>query len=108
MGQRFKNYTKALIFSGPFLLLVSCVSTSLPMDEWVLARSAIDAAKLVESSKHSPGNWSVAEDSYQKAELLIENKEYEAAKKLLIKARVAAEKAENSARFKRLKLGEVL
>ncbi len=108
MGRNAIFFLKALIISGPFLLLSSCVSSETPMEEWVLARSALESAKAVEASKHSPGNWAVAEDTYQKAELLIQYREYEAAKKLFLKSRTSAEKAENSARFKRLKLGEVL
>ncbi len=90
------------------LVLSSCITIPAPMEEYTLARAAIDAAKAVESSRFSPGNWHQAEESYRRAQALFEEREFEGAKQEFIRARIAAEKAENSARLVRQKKGEVL
>lgn len=90
------------------LALSGCISISAPIEEFTLARAAIDSAKAVESSRFSPGNWHQAEESYRRAQALYEEREFEEAKQEFIRARIAAEKAENSARLVRQKNGEVL
>ena len=49
-----------------------------------------------------------AEEAYRQGKILYGEREYEQAKDLFIKARIAAEKSENSARLIRLRNGEVL
>lgn len=88
--------------------LSGCVTASRPVEDYTLARTAIDAAKAVESSKYSSGYWHQAEESYRKAQILFQEREFAESKKEFIKARVAAERAENSARLIRLRNGEVL
>ena len=90
------------------LFLTRCVTVPAPMEEYALARAAIEAAKAVESSRYSPGNWHQADESYRRAQALFVEREFEDAKQEFIRARVAAERAENSARLIRLKNGEVL
>jgi hypothetical protein len=88
--------------------LFGCVNAPPPIEDYTLARAAIDAAKAVESSRYSPGFWHQAEESYRRAEALFEEREFDEAKDEFVKARLAAEKAENSARLIRQKNGEVL
>lgn len=88
--------------------MTSCVTTPPPIEEWTLARSALDAARSVESARHSPGFWHQAEESYRRARILFEEREFEKAKIEFERARLAAERAENSARLIRLRNGEVL
>ena len=90
------------------LLAVGCVTSPPPVNEYTLAKVAIDAAKSVDASKHSSGNFHQAMELYKKAEKLFEDREYEQAKEYFIRSRIAAEKAENSSRFIRMKTGEVL
>lgn len=90
------------------LLLSSCVTSPAPMEDYTLARTAIEAAKAVEASRYSPGNWHQAEESYRRAQVLFEEREFEDAKQEFARARIAAERAENSARLIRQKNGEVL
>ncbi len=89
-------------------LLSGCVTTPPPTEEYALARAAMDAAKAVEAARYSPGNWHQAEQSYRRAETLYDDHEYSESQKEFIRARQAAERAENSARLIRLKNGEVL
>lgn len=90
------------------LLLCACVNVPAPNEEYTLARAALEAARLVESARHSPGNYHQAEEAFRRAKTLYEEREYEEARSYFIKARNAAEKAENSARLIRFKNGEVL
>ncbi len=103
------NQHKLLFFVVAFVLSLSgCITAPRPIEEYALARSAIEAAKAVESARHSPGYWSQAEEAFRRARNLYREREFDAAKVEFIKARVAAEKAENSARLIRQKNGEVL
>ena len=86
----------------------SCVHIPPPILEYVLADTAIKAAKTVQAVRYSPGYWYEAEESYRQAKILYNEREYEQAKDLFVKARVAAEKSENSARLIRMRNGEVL
>jgi ABC-type uncharacterized transport system auxiliary subunit len=88
--------------------LAGCVTGTPPNDDYNLARAALEAARVVEAARHSPGYYHQAEEAYRKAKLLYEEREFEQAREEFVKARFAAEKAENSARLIRLKNGEVL
>ncbi len=92
---------------GAFLL-VSCQTISAPNDEYALARAAIEAAKSVQAPRHSPGYWNQAEVAYKKAKFYYEEHDWEEARAEFIRARTAAEKAENSARLIRRKIGDFL
>lgn len=79
-----------------------------PKIEFTLAKSAIDAARSVQAVRYSPGYWHQAEEFYRQAKILYNEREYEKALDLFEKARIAAEKAENSARLIRQKNGDIL
>lgn len=98
---------KILPFLGS-ILLSGCITFPPPIDDFALARAALEAARAVESSRYSPGYWSQAEESFRRARVFYNEREYELAQKEFIRARAAAEKAENSARLIRTKNGEVL
>ncbi len=85
-----------------------CLTTPAPNDEYTFAKTAIDAAKAVQAVRYSPGYWHQAEEAYRQAKILYNNRDYEEARNLFVKARVAAEKAENSARLIRQKNGDIL
>lgn len=90
------------------LSLTGCVTPDIPYDEYSLAKAALDAAKAVQSVRYSAGYWHQAEESYRQAKILYANRDYEEAKELFIKSRIAAERAENSARLIRQKEGDML
>ncbi len=95
---------KALFMS---FVVSSCVTTPAPILEFTLADTAIKAAKSVSAVRHSPGFWHEAEESYRQAKILYNEREYEQAKELFIKARIAAEKSENSTRLIQQRNGEI-
>lgn len=90
------------------LALIGCQSMPPPIEEYAIARAAIDAAKSVQAPRHSPGFWHQAEEAYRKGRLLYAERDWSGAKSEFLKSRVAAEKAENSARLIRQKSGDVL
>ncbi|MFN7728486.1 MAG: DUF4398 domain-containing protein [Bdellovibrio sp.] len=90
------------------IFLAGCVTAPPPIDDYTMARAALEAARTVEAARHSPGFYHQAEESYRKAKLLFEEREFERAKEQFVRSRLAAEKAENSARLIRMKSGEVL
>ena len=65
-------------------------------------------ARLVQAVRYSPGNWNQAEENFRQARILYNEREYEQAKELFIKAKLSAERAENSARLIRQQNGDVL
>lgn len=92
-----------------FLLAgMGCVHTAAPVLEYALADTALKAAKAIQAVRYSPGFWYEAEEAYRQAKILFNEREYEQARDLFQKARIAAEKSENSARLIRLRNGEVL
>ena len=88
--------------------VTGCVTGPPPIEEWLMAKTAMDAAKAVDAQKHSPGNWHQAEEAYRRAQILFRDREHPDAKEMFIRARLAAERAENAARLIRQKSGEVL
>jgi hypothetical protein len=90
------------------IFLAGCVLAPPPLEEYAFAKVALESAKAVESARHSPGYFHQADESYRKAIKYFEDKDYELARKEFLHCRMAAEKAENSARLIRMKNGEVL
>jgi hypothetical protein len=103
-------------FRGHFVLslfvmqlgLFGCVTAPAPNDEFIYAKLAIDYARSVQSVKYSPGYWHQAEEFFRQAKILYSEREYLEARDLFIKARLSAEKAENSTRLLRQKNGDIL
>lgn len=91
-----------------FTVIVSCQTTPTPIEDYSLARAALDAARSVQAARHSPGYWHQAEEAYRKGRVYFDDRDYAKAKEQFIRARVAAEKAENSARLIRQRTGDVL
>ncbi|MGZ3742598.1 MAG: DUF4398 domain-containing protein [Pseudobdellovibrionaceae bacterium] len=90
------------------MLTVRCQSIPQPIEEYTLARVAIEAARAVQAPRHSPGYWHQADEAYRQGRLSYKDRDYAKAREAFIKARLAAEKAENSARLIRQKTGDVL
>ncbi|KHD89763.1 MAG: hypothetical protein OM95_01435 [Bdellovibrio sp. ArHS] len=98
------------LFIGVLLLtvIVSCQTVPAPIEDYSLARAALDAARSVQAARHSPGYWHQAEEAYRKGRIYFEDRDYSKAKEQFVRARVSAEKAENSARLIRQRTGDVL
>lgn len=98
-----------MFFCGALIVaLTGCVTAPPPNDEYTFAKVAIDYARAVQAVKYSPGHWHQAEEYFRKAKILYSEREYIEARDLFIKARISAERAENSARLLRQKNGDIL
>ena len=98
----------ARIFLALAFLITGCQSGPIPVEEYSLARVALEAAREVQAPRHAPGYWHQAEEAYRKARLLYKDQRWDEARVEFLKARSAAEKAENAARLIRQRTGDVL
>lgn len=87
---------------------MGCQTIPAPLEEYTLARAAMEAARVSQAPRLSPGHWHNAEESYRKARFFYRERDYKKAREQFIQARIAAEKAENSARLLRQKSGDIL
>lgn len=87
------------------LALTSCVTAKIPVQEYVLAKAAFEAAEANEAAKFAPQVFYKMEKSFKKAELLYKERYYEEARKEFIRAQRMAEKAETLARLKQFDAG---
>lgn len=88
--------------------ILGCQTVPAPIEDYSLARAAIEAARLVQAPRHSPGYWHQADEAYRKGRVYFEDRDYIKAKQQFVRAKMAAEKAENSARVIRQKSGDIL
>ncbi len=100
------HFRNSLIASLIGFTLLGCVGMP-PNEDYALAYVAMEAAKGAGASKFASGYWNKCLTIYSEAEQQFEERRYTDAKILFNKARVYAERAENSARLKRLRSGEV-
>lgn len=89
-------------------LMVGCTSVTLPIQEYTLARSALESAEHSDAERLAPLIFQEAQELYRKAEQLYHDREFEDSRLMFIKSRKLSEKAENLARMKKSKTGEVL
>lgn len=89
-------------------MILGCQTVPAPIEDYSLARAALDAARSVQASRHSPGYWHQAEEAYRKGRIYFDDRDFGKAKEQFIRARAAAERAENSARLIRQRTGDVL
>jgi hypothetical protein len=104
----FRRSSFFAILAMLILSLNGCATIDPPVTEYTLARAALEAARIVDAPRFSPGFWHQAEESFRRARVLFEEREFRAAKVEFTRAKISAEKAENSARLIRIKTGEVL
>ena len=99
------HYLSNTLIIGCVWSLLSCVGAP-PIEEYTLARTALESARDSGASSISPGFYHKAEQLYREGIKSFQLKENDRAKKLFAKARKYAEKAENSARVKKFQSGE--
>ncbi|MCC7404354.1 MAG: DUF4398 domain-containing protein [Bdellovibrionales bacterium] len=89
-----------LIFGG-----WRCASAP-PINEYTIARTALQAAQDVEAARYASGFWHKAEEFYRKGQDAYKDNDFAAAREYFERAREFAEKAENSARLRKFQSGE--
>jgi hypothetical protein len=100
----FLSFFVVLFFGGA----LGCQTGPIPLDEFSIARAALEAARDVQAPRLSPGFWHQAEEAYRKGKLLYKDSRWDEARTEFLKAKQAAEKAENSARLTRQRTGDIL
>lgn len=88
--------------------MLGCQTGPMPLDEYTLARAALDAAREVQAPRHAPGYWHQAEEAYRRGRVFYKDQRWDEARQEFVKARQAAEKAENAARLTRQRTGDIL
>lgn len=88
-----------------FLFIGAC-SSNPPVEDYALARTALEAARDKDAARYAPNYWHRAEEAYRKGEQNFINHEYKIAEELFVEAKLFAEKAENAARLQKHKSGE--
>lgn len=104
-----KQYLQIFLIWGSFLLIaVGCSTVVLPIQEYSLAKTAMEYAEKNDGERLAPILFQQAQQTYKQAVKFYEDRNYDEARSLFIKARKLAEKSENAARVKKAKTGEVL
>lgn len=86
--------------------LVACVAAPPPYEEYTLARTAIVAAKDVDSAKNAPGLWIRAEESYRMAQREFNENDFAQARRHFKSAIRFSEKAENATKLRKFQSGD--
>lgn len=95
------------IFAGlVFASLLSCVGAP-PVEDYNLAATALNSARIAGASRFAAGYLARASDSYKLAQKLYEDRDYERARTAFRQAKLFAERAENLSALKRAQTGEV-
>lgn len=89
-----------------FVASVGCVSV-IPVDEYTIARAAMEGARESEAPRYAPALWYKAEQAYREGETFFRERAYEEAMKRFAQARTWAEQAENAARLSRFESGDL-
>jgi hypothetical protein len=99
---------KFILSVFPLVFLLASCAEKPPVEEYTLARSAVDAAQNSSATKYAPGLWYKAEENYRQGETLFKKGSFDQAKEYFITAQDYAERAENKARYEKKRLGEDL
>ncbi len=89
------------------LALNGCVAP-LPIEEYTLARAAVNSARESGSERLAPGLWYKAEENYRNGQKYLKDKDNESAKVNFLRSIEFAEKAENASRLKKFESGEMM
>jgi hypothetical protein len=109
MSASLVNKSRGSLLAGLLFLALGfsgCV-TSVPVEDYTLARAAYDAAKEAEALRYAPALWYNAEQAYRLGQRSYKERNYTEAEERFKEARVAAEKAENAARVARQNSGDM-
>ncbi len=89
----------------PLAFLIACAEKP-PVEEYTLARSAIQAAQAAGSNKYSPSLWFRAQEFYRRGENSFKGGIFDEARENFVEAKNFAERAENKSFYEKKKLGE--
>lgn len=105
---RFQQHVKLILVFWSAVNLASCTTIPAPVEEYAVARAALEAARLVDAARFAGPQFHRGMETYLRAEILFRNREYHEARDLFDDARESFEKSENMANVQRKKNGETL
>lgn len=100
-----KAFSSSLVLSLCSLLFVAGCAGPKPIEEYTLARTALQAAKVSGATSAAPGFWHRAEENFRKGQKAFDLNDNILAKEFFERAREYAEKAENAARLQSFRSG---
>ena len=103
----FVQTMKGSLFVVGLLFLMSGCVTSVPVEDYTLARAAYESARETEALRYAPAFWYNAEQAYRNGQRAWKERRYDDAEKNFKEARAMAEKAENAARIARHNAGDL-
>lgn len=104
-----KSILRAGIFwTSAFFILSSQLSCAgpKPIEDLVLAQTALKAAKDAGAASEASAYWYQAEENFRKGSVFMRDNYNYDAKEAFVRAKYFAEKAENVTRLKKFKSGE--
>jgi len=112
--RRFFSSPRRTLFHALFVVVAAwmlalsagCVSV-IPVDEYTIARAAMEGARESEAPRYAPALWYKAEQAYREGETFFRERAYDEALKRFVQARSWAEQAENAARLSRFEAGDL-
>ena len=108
MNWKLFNFSKGHLLLCPFFIaLIGCVNPGPTIQEYNLAEVALRSAKDSEAKRYAPKVFSQARRYMRKAERAYKDRYYSRSEEYFKKSRYYSEKAENIARVKMFKQGEV-
>lgn len=88
------------------LLIAGCVAPPPPYEDYSLARTAVRAARDVDSARFSTTTLHKAEEALRNGEKAFKDNDFEVAKRYFKLAKEHAESAENATRLKKFRTGD--
>lgn len=98
--------TLRFLIASALVVTAGCVSM-IPVDEYTIARAAMDGARESEAPRFAPALWYKAEQAFREGEAYFRNRAYSDASDRFVQARALAEQAENAARLSRFESGDL-
>lgn len=95
-----------IFLTAALALGVGCISF-IPVDDYTIARAAMDGARESEAPRFAPALWYRAEQAFREGETFFRERDYENSAKRFSQARTLAEQAENAARLSRFESGDL-
>lgn len=95
-----------VFFCSSLAIITSCVSTTVPLEDYTLAKTAFEAAVAADAARYVPQLFYKAEKSYKKGEQLYKERDYSGAKEQFLLSRKFAERAETESRKRQFKSEE--
>ena len=90
------------LFFSFFLIVLGACSTYPPLEEYVLAHVALNAAKAYQGNRYARVHQNKADQIYDLAVKRFKNKNFNEARKLFLQSIHLAEKTENISRLRQL------